>query len=119
MIGDELTGWLNSMTAYNDADREFWIEAYGGRPFRVERRRKNQPYLDAFRGSRWLCSEARNGKTCVSVQGRGRWVIFPLRVGVAGAPAVSPRERSANAQWAIDSLDRLRLLDLAHMPGSE
>ena len=101
VIRDELTGWLNSMTAYNDADREFWIEAYGGRPFRVERQKKKSPYHhSAARGG--CVRRHATGKTCVSVQGRGRWVIFPLRVGVAGALPFHLASEVPNAQWAIE-----------------
>jgi Protein of unknown function (DUF3987) len=39
MIRDEIAGWLMGMDAYNPAGRAFWIEAYGGRPYRVERRK--------------------------------------------------------------------------------
>lgn len=35
---DELAGWLEGMTRYSaGSDRPFWIEAYGGRGFTVER----------------------------------------------------------------------------------
>ena len=36
---DELTGWLQSMTRYSGggSDRPFWLEAYGGRPYSIER----------------------------------------------------------------------------------
>ncbi len=40
---DELAGWLTGMTSYNEAGRAFWIEAYGGRPYRVERQKHPQP----------------------------------------------------------------------------
>src|SRR5580693_4254374 len=30
-LADELTGWIDGMTSYNDAGRAFWVEAYGGR----------------------------------------------------------------------------------------
>jgi hypothetical protein len=36
---DELVGWLDGMDSYNPAGRAFWIEAYGGRPYRVSRRK--------------------------------------------------------------------------------
>ena len=39
MVRDEIAGWLMGMDAYNPAGRAFWIEAYGGRPYRVERRK--------------------------------------------------------------------------------
>src|SRR5689334_13072671 len=34
---DEVAGWLLTMNAYNEGGRAFWIESYGGRPYRVER----------------------------------------------------------------------------------
>jgi hypothetical protein len=40
---DELARWLTGMTSYNEAGRAFWIEAYGGRPYRVERQKHPQP----------------------------------------------------------------------------
>lgn len=42
IVRDELAGWITGMNVYNDAGRSFWIEAYGGRPYRVERQR-NEP----------------------------------------------------------------------------
>ena len=39
MVRDEIAGWLMGMEAYNPAGRAFWLEAYGGRPYRVERRK--------------------------------------------------------------------------------
>lgn len=36
---DELAGWLRGMNRYGgDGDRQFWLEAYGGRSFRVDRK---------------------------------------------------------------------------------
>ena len=38
MARDELSGWLHSMTRYSGgSDRPFWLEAYGGRTYTVER----------------------------------------------------------------------------------
>lgn len=39
MVRDELAGWLLGMNSYSDAARPFWLEAYGGRPYRVDRRK--------------------------------------------------------------------------------
>lgn len=39
----ELAGWLLGLTAYNDAGRAFWIEAYGGRPYSVGRQKSPRP----------------------------------------------------------------------------
>jgi len=45
---DELTGWIDGMTSYNDAGRAFWVEAYGGRPYRLERQKHPEPIEIAY-----------------------------------------------------------------------
>jgi hypothetical protein len=45
IIRDEFAGWIDGMTSYNDAGRAFWIEAYGGRPYRVERQKHPEPII--------------------------------------------------------------------------
>lgn len=40
---DELAGWIDGMAAYNPGGRQFWVEAYGGRPYRVERVKHPEP----------------------------------------------------------------------------
>lgn len=44
---DELTGWLGSFDKYNgngqDADRAFWTESYGGRPYVIDRVKHQKP----------------------------------------------------------------------------
>jgi hypothetical protein len=43
---DELSGWLGSMDRYNGGgDRPFWLEAYGGRSFTVDRKNKPEPLM--------------------------------------------------------------------------
>lgn len=45
---DELAGWLQNMTRYSGggSDRPFWLEAYGGRGFSVERLGREPVYID-------------------------------------------------------------------------
>ena len=46
MYRDELSGWLGGMDRYsNGGDRPFWLEAYGGRPFTVDRKSAPDPIL--------------------------------------------------------------------------
>jgi Protein of unknown function (DUF3987) len=45
IVRDELAGWIGGMNSYNDAGRAFWIEAYGGRPYRVERVKHPEPIV--------------------------------------------------------------------------
>ena len=48
MARDELSGWLLGMTRYagGGSDRPFWLEAYGGRGYRVERMGRGPVYID-------------------------------------------------------------------------
>jgi hypothetical protein len=43
IVRDELLGWIQGMNAYRAGGRAFWIEAYGGRPYRVERKSELHP----------------------------------------------------------------------------
>ena len=43
---DELSGWLGGMDRYsNGGDRPFWLEAFGGRPFTVDRKSSPEPVI--------------------------------------------------------------------------
>ena len=45
IVRDELAGWIASMNGFNSGARAFWIEAYGGRPYRVERKTDPDPIV--------------------------------------------------------------------------
>ena len=47
---DELAGWLMSFDRYSPGGREFWLEAYGGRPFVIDRKGAKAPLLIPFNG---------------------------------------------------------------------
>lgn len=47
---DELAGWLTSFDRYTPGGREFWIEAYGGRPFVIDRKGSIEPVTIPFNG---------------------------------------------------------------------
>lgn len=50
-LRDELAGWLMSFDRYSPGGREFWLEAYGGRPFTVDRKsNRNGPVFVKFNG---------------------------------------------------------------------
>jgi hypothetical protein len=111
IVRDELAGWIDGMAAYNPASRAFWVEAYGGRPYRVERQKYPEPIdiprlaVSVYGGTQpdrlaLLMREADDG-----LLGRILWAWpepIPFRLGHA-APG---------AQWAIGALERLRELDL-------
>ncbi|WP_374407445.1 DUF3987 domain-containing protein [Pelagerythrobacter sp.] len=47
---DELSGWLASFDRYAPGGRQFWIEAFGGRPFVIDRKGQDNPISIAFSG---------------------------------------------------------------------
>jgi hypothetical protein len=113
IVRDELAGWLQGMNVYNDAGRSFWIEAYGGRSFRVERQKHREPVVVprlavAVIGSMQpekLAALFRNADDGLLARIAWFWPNpLPFRLG-----RVAPQK-----EWAIDALDRLRLLDLSH-----
>ncbi|MBR0682219.1 DUF3987 domain-containing protein [Roseomonas eburnea] len=53
MVRDELAGHLLGMTAYNDGARAFWLESYGGRPYRVDRKKSPVPIIVPHLACAW------------------------------------------------------------------
>lgn len=43
MFRDELAGWFSSFDRYNPGGRTYWLEAYGGRPYTVDRKGSPEP----------------------------------------------------------------------------
>jgi hypothetical protein len=107
---DELAGWVLGMNSYNDAGRAFWIEAYGGRPYRVERQR--QEAIEIPRMAVAVIGSIQPDKIAELTQQRDDGLLarflwawpdpVPFRLGRA----------TPNTAWAIDALDRLRELEL-------
>ncbi len=49
-LRDELAGWLMSFERYTPGGREFWLEAYGGRPHVIDRKGVAKPLSIPFNG---------------------------------------------------------------------
>jgi hypothetical protein len=105
------------LNSYHDAGRAFWIEAYGGRPYRVERQKSPEPIIVprlavAVTGTTQperlaqMFREADDG-----LLGRFVW-SWPDPL-----PLFRLSRRAPAAEWAGEALDRLRLLDL--VPGEQ
>jgi hypothetical protein len=112
MVRDELAGFLLGMNSYNEAGRAFWLEAYGGRPYRVERVKTPLPINIKHLAVSWfggtqperlaeILDESDDG-----LLARFCWFWpepVPFRMTTA-AP---------NMPFAIDAFDRLRMLEMA------
>jgi len=115
VVRDELLGWVAGMNAYHDAGRAFWIEAYGGRPYRVERQKNPEP-LDVPR----LAVAAFGGTQPAKVAGLLKDADDGLLSRICwfwSDPVPFTKGKGApDAAWAIEALDHLRRLDL--LPGN-
>jgi hypothetical protein len=100
------------MTTYNDGARAFWIEAYGGRPYRVDRVKHPDPIVVPRLAVSWhggiqperlaeVMREADDGLLA-------RFMLFwpePIPFCIADKPQT--------VDWPVACFDRLRMLDLA------
>ena len=112
MTRDELAGFLLGMNNYNEGARAFWLEAYGGRPYRVERVKTPAPINIRHLAVSWFggtqperLAEMLNGSDD-GLLARFAWFWpdpVPFRMTKA-AP---------NLSFAIDAFDRLRALEMA------
>ena len=109
MVRDELAGHLLGMNAYNDGGRAFWIEAYGGRPYRVHRVKLTTPIAVPHLAVSWW-GGTQPGRLAELMRGaddgllaRFCW-IWPEPV-----PFDLPRA-TPDVPWAVAAFDKLRLL---------
>lgn len=109
---DELSGWLFGMNNYNDAGRQFWLEAYGGGPYRIDRQKLLRPLLVPR-----LAVSVIGSTQPEKIAGMFRDADDGLLARMAWVwPDPRPFRLSRTApeiQWATAALDRLRQLDLA------
>ena len=113
VVRDEIAGWLMGMQAYNPASRAFWLEAYGGRSYRVERRSHGKTPIEIERLAVAVYGGTQPERLFELSAGpddglfsRILWMWpdpIPFRLG----------EKTPGVEWAIEALDRLRELDLA------
>ncbi len=110
IVRDELAGWISGMNVYNDAGRSFWVEAYGGRPYRVERQRHEPIVIPRLAVA--VVGSTQPDKVAEMLQQRDDGLMsrflwawpdpVPFRLG-----RITP-----DTGWAIAALDRLRELQL-------
>lgn len=50
MVRDELAGWLESFDRYNAGGRSYWLEAFGGRSYTIDRKQSPDPLRIPYNG---------------------------------------------------------------------
>ncbi len=111
IVRDELAGWIAGMNGLSSGARAFWIEAYGGRPYRVERKTDPDPIVvprlavSVYGGIQPAKLARLVGTADDGLLGRLLWVwpeAVRFRLG----------QQTPRIDWAVRALDRLRELDL-------
>ena len=100
---DELAGWLQGMEAYSDAARPFWLEAYGGRPYRVERQKHPQPILVA-RNAVAVFGGTQPEKVAELFEVIRRWIAGPPAMVLARSHPLPPGAHPAGGGGGNRSL---------------
>jgi hypothetical protein len=109
---DEIVGWLDGMNAYNPAGRAFWIEAYGGRPYRVERRKHGKDPIIIPRLAVAVCGGTQPDKLTRLIEGADDGLLSRIQwLWPNPVPFALGRE-TPRVAWAIEAFDKLRELDL-------
>lgn len=50
LLRDELDGWLQSFDRYNPGGKSYWLEAYRGQPYTIDRKSSPEPVTVKFNG---------------------------------------------------------------------
>jgi hypothetical protein len=111
MVRDELAGWLLGMTAYNDAGRAFWLEAYGGRPYRVERQKHPEP-IQVNHLAVAVAGGTQPEKLAGMFQDADDGLLARFIWSWPEPRPFKLARKMPNAPFAIEALDRLRLLEM-------
>ena len=105
---DELAGWLMSFDRYSPGGREFWLEAYGGRPYCVDRKGAAAPLTIPFNGVSVLggIQPAKLASALLNSPDDGLVARFlwawPDKVAFPGArrkPPISTRWNTSTGPW--------------------
>jgi hypothetical protein len=111
VVRDELAGWIDGMVAYNPAGRGFWVEAYGGRPYRVERQKHPEPIMIP-RLAVAVYGTTQPDRLALLMRGADDGLLARI-LWAWPEPILFRLGRAApGAEWAIRALDPLRELDL-------
>jgi hypothetical protein len=113
IVRDELVGWLDGMNAYHPAGRAFWNESYGGRPYRVERRKHSGHPIDIPRLAVAVCGGTQPDRLVKLLEGADDGLLARIQWGWPDPIPFKLGHEAPGVAWAIEALDRLRELNLA------
>jgi hypothetical protein len=111
IVRDELAGWMTGMNAYNDAGRAFWVESFGGRPYRVERQKHPEPII-VPRLAVGVYGGVQPDRLGPMMREADDGLLARILWAWPDPIAFRLSTRTPRVDWAIDAFDRLRELDL-------
>lgn len=109
---DELSGWLLGLNVYNDAGRQFWLEAHGGRPYRVDRQKLSAPVI-VPRLAVSVMGSTQPEKVAEMFRGPDDGLLPRFCWFWPDQKPFKLARTAPGIDWAINALDRLRELDFA------
>jgi len=112
---DELLGFMRGMDSYHSAGRQFWLEAYGGRPYRVERQKHPLPIV-VERLAVSLFGGCQPAKLVELMKAPDDGLLARVAWFWPDPTPFDLSDTTPRVGAVVDALDRLRLLDLA--PGA-
>lgn len=111
LLRDELEGWLSSFERYNPGGKSYWLEAYRGQPYTIDRKSNPEPLIVPFNGVSIIggiqpqkLAESLLDKADDGLSARILW-CWPDR------PEFSRPFSSANLESIEEALRRLEKLD--------
>jgi Protein of unknown function (DUF3987) len=115
MVRDELSGWLLGMSAYSDAARPFWLEAYGGRPYIVDRVKHPEPIHVPRLAVGWF-GGIQPERLAQAMREADDGLLARFCLSWPNPVRFSLDRHSPDQLWAIEAFERLRLLEMQRAP---
>jgi hypothetical protein len=118
IVRDELSGWLDGMNAYHPAGRPFWVQAYGGRKYGVERRKHGKEPIEIEHHVVAVSGGTQPERLAKLIADADDGLLARIQWGWPNPPSEPELGvETPNAEWAIEALDKLRELELEAQPG--
>ena len=111
IVRDELYGWISGMGSYNQAGPSFWLESYGGRPYRVERQKLAEPIVVPRLGVA-VFGGTQPDKIAALMSGPDDGLLARFLWSWPNQVEFDLGRRAPGIAWATEALDKLRILEL-------
>jgi hypothetical protein len=112
VIRDEVVGWLDGMNSYNPAGRAFWIESYGGRAYRVARRKHSGKPIDIPRLAVAVNGGTQPERLAKLLSGTDDGLLARVLWAWPDPIPFKLGHETPRVAWVVEAFDRLRMLEM-------